>query len=52
MAEKRIILITGATNGIGFDTAVFLAADSASNHIIMGARSPEKASTKLQEIQA
>jgi NAD(P)-dependent dehydrogenase (short-subunit alcohol dehydrogenase family) len=52
MAEKRIILITGATNGIGFDTAVFLAADSASNHIIMGARSPEKASIKLQEIQA
>jgi NAD(P)-dependent dehydrogenase (short-subunit alcohol dehydrogenase family) len=52
MAEKRIILITGATNGIGFDTAVYLAADSASNHIIMGARNPGKAATKLEEIQA
>tara|TARA_R110002003_G_scaffold1035_7_gene22106 strand:+ start:3758 stop:4342 length:585 start_codon:yes stop_codon:yes gene_type:complete len=67
-ADKRIILITGtmshdfpggqkltvtgATNGIGLDTTIFLAAASPANHIIMGARSLTKAETKLSEVHA
>ncbi|KAF2025745.1 NAD(P)-binding protein [Setomelanomma holmii] len=53
-AEKQIILITGigATNGIGLDTTIFLVADSPNNHVIMGARSVNKAEAKMKEIQA
>ncbi|KAH7067004.1 hypothetical protein BKA63DRAFT_571394 [Paraphoma chrysanthemicola] len=50
-ADKQVILITGATNGIGLDTAIFLAADSPNNHVIMGARSTAKAEAKLKEVQ-
>jgi NAD(P)-dependent dehydrogenase (short-subunit alcohol dehydrogenase family) len=42
----------GATNGIGFDTAIYLARSSPNHHIIMGARSPTKAATKLAEVQS
>ncbi|KAH8728126.1 hypothetical protein GQ44DRAFT_737819 [Phaeosphaeriaceae sp. PMI808] len=52
LSEKQIILITGATNGIGLDTTIFLASDSPNNHIIMGARNATKAETKVQEVQA
>lgn len=50
--DKQIILITGATNGIGYDTSIFLARDSPNNHVIMGARNPTKAEAKLKEVQA
>ncbi|KAF2828228.1 NAD(P)-binding protein [Ophiobolus disseminans] len=51
-SEKQIILITGATAGIGFDTAVLLASSSPSNHVIMGARNATKAEAKVKEVQA
>ncbi|KAF1914812.1 hypothetical protein BDU57DRAFT_479244 [Ampelomyces quisqualis] len=50
--DKQVILITGATAGIGFDTAVYLAADSAKNHVIMGARSAAKGEAKVKDVQA
>ncbi|EAT90437.1 hypothetical protein HBI56_049530 [Parastagonospora nodorum] len=50
-ADKQIILITGATNGIGLDTTVYLARDSPNNHVIMGARSSSKAEARIKEVQ-
>ncbi|KAG4441126.1 hypothetical protein IFR05_003416 [Cadophora sp. M221] len=38
MASKRIILVTGANTGIGFDTTYALANSDPNNHIILGAR--------------
>jgi NAD(P)-dependent dehydrogenase (short-subunit alcohol dehydrogenase family) len=46
------LTVTGATNGIGLDTTIFLAAASPANHIIMGARSLTKAEAKLSEVHA
>ncbi|KAF2653054.1 short chain dehydrogenase [Lophiostoma macrostomum CBS 122681] len=51
-SEKRIILVTGASNGIGFDTTYALVATSPNNHVIMGVRNPSKGEEKLKEIQA
>jgi NAD(P)-dependent dehydrogenase (short-subunit alcohol dehydrogenase family) len=50
-SDKQIILITGATNGIGLDTAILLSS-TPTNHIILGARNANKAETKLREIQS
>ena len=67
-ADKQIILITGtpfpfpytlssqltppgATAGIGLDTAILLSS-TPTNHIILGARNPAKASTTVSSIQS
>ncbi|KAH7406730.1 hypothetical protein DE146DRAFT_402431 [Phaeosphaeria sp. MPI-PUGE-AT-0046c] len=50
--DKQIILVTGSTNGIGLDTAIFLARDSPNNHVIMGARNSTKAEARLKEVRA
>jgi NAD(P)-dependent dehydrogenase (short-subunit alcohol dehydrogenase family) len=50
--RHAILIVVGATNGIGLDTTIYLAADSSNNHIIMGARNPTKAEAKLSEVQA
>jgi NAD(P)-dependent dehydrogenase (short-subunit alcohol dehydrogenase family) len=47
-----ILTTAGATNGIGLDTTIYLAADSPNHHIIMGARNPTKAEARLSEVQA
>ncbi|KAL5313401.1 hypothetical protein ACEPPN_019134 [Leptodophora sp. 'Broadleaf-Isolate-01'] len=52
MASKRIILVTGANTGIGFDTTYALANANPNNHIILAARSAEKGSKALAEIEA
>jgi NAD(P)-dependent dehydrogenase (short-subunit alcohol dehydrogenase family) len=50
--RHAILIVVGATNGIGLDTTIYLAVDSSNNHIIMGARNPTKAEAKLSEVQA
>ncbi|KAK5252010.1 hypothetical protein LTS03_002045 [Exophiala xenobiotica] len=52
MAPKKIILITGANSGIGFDTAYALASASPDSHIIMACRSLEKGAKALESVQA
>ncbi|POR39591.1 (+)-neomenthol dehydrogenase [Tolypocladium paradoxum] len=51
MAAKRIILITGANSGIGYDASYSVAAASPSNHVIMGCRSLAKGAKALEELQ-
>ncbi|KZM20430.1 oxidoreductase [Ascochyta rabiei] len=50
-AEPQIILITGANNGIGFDTATLLASVSVGNHVIVGSRSTTKGEAALKHIK-
>ncbi|KAH7353514.1 hypothetical protein B0T11DRAFT_320503 [Plectosphaerella cucumerina] len=50
-ANQKIILVTGANSGIGFDTSYALANASPDNHVIMGARSSAKGLAALAEIQ-
>ncbi|PWI69591.1 short chain dehydrogenase [Purpureocillium lilacinum] len=52
MSAKRIILVTGANSGIGFDTSHALAAASADHHVIMGCRSVDKGEVALRQLQA
>jgi NAD(P)-dependent dehydrogenase (short-subunit alcohol dehydrogenase family) len=51
-SEKRIILVTGANTGIGYDTVHYLAKDDARNHVILGARNEERGSDALKKLQA
>ncbi|KAH7393237.1 short chain dehydrogenase [Cadophora sp. MPI-SDFR-AT-0126] len=51
-ADKQIILVTGATAGIGYDTTYALAAASANNHVIIGARNLEKGKKTVEDLQA
>jgi len=43
MADKSIVLITGANTGLGFEIVKALVASKTLYHIIIGARSEEKA---------
>ncbi|KAI8168140.1 Short-chain dehydrogenase/reductase tropE [Colletotrichum sp. SAR 10_70] len=52
MAPKKIILITGANQGIGFESAATIAAASANYHVIIGSRNPERGAKALEELQA
>ncbi|KAF2031398.1 short chain dehydrogenase [Setomelanomma holmii] len=51
-ADKQLILVTGATSGIGYDTCYALAAASTNNHVILGARNVSKGEDVLAQLQA
>ncbi|KZL85173.1 short chain dehydrogenase [Colletotrichum incanum] len=52
MSTKKIILVTGANQGIGYDTSVALASASPQNHVIIGARSQERGAKAVEELRA
>ncbi|KAL5355410.1 hypothetical protein BJX96DRAFT_48477 [Aspergillus floccosus] len=52
MTIKKIILITGANSGIGYDTSYALANASPSNHVILGCRNSTRGAKALEDIQA
>ncbi|GKT83114.1 short-chain dehydrogenase [Colletotrichum tofieldiae] len=52
MSTKKIILVTGANQGIGYDTSVALASASPENHVIVGARSQERGAKAVEDLRA
>lgn len=50
-ASKALVLITGATQGIGLATAQQLAS-SGKYHVLLGSRSPSKADAAIQQLLA
>ncbi|KAK0701452.1 hypothetical protein B0T21DRAFT_455866 [Apiosordaria backusii] len=50
--DKTIVLITGATSGIGLETTIALSKSSPSYHLLLGARNVEKGATALAKIQS
>lgn len=51
-SDKRIILITGANTGIGYDTALFLARADSHNHVVVSARNEQRGLEALKKLQA
>ncbi|KAI0853832.1 putative short chain dehydrogenase/reductase [Daldinia vernicosa] len=51
-SNKTIILVTGASSGIGYETVAALSNTSADFHILLGSRSIEKGQRALDELQS
>ncbi|KAI1652002.1 putative short chain dehydrogenase/reductase [Daldinia loculata] len=51
-SNKTIILVTGASSGIGYETVAALSTTSADFHILLGSRSVEKGQKALDELQS
>ncbi|KAI2613628.1 NAD(P)-binding protein [Hypoxylon fragiforme] len=51
-SSKRIVLITGGNQGVGYETAKNLLVFSSEYHVILGSRDPSKGAATVKQIQA
>ncbi|KAH8701040.1 putative short chain dehydrogenase/reductase [Talaromyces proteolyticus] len=51
-SDKTVILVTGATGGIGYETVAALSAASSDFHVLLGSRSVEKGEKALADLQS
>lgn len=51
MASRKIVLVTGGNNGLGYETVKALLKSDKPYHVLMGSRSLEKARHALQSLK-